>query len=375
MKTNTIMRQYAYEILEVLSHELVELKIRHPERTVYDIFSQGHSSFNWYEVIINLLSDIYPDHRSVNINRKREDKLYGGKIWLNSKYKGKKVDDVLDFYFDRFFPEVIWKLHNQGDIHFNNNRLGDLLGDLLNITVQDIESYVRERAGIKMAFNYHDRDFSGTSSEYGSKSSDDIIREKIVDELKIFKKVIINYFWGILSNAKQSMFYCDDISMLPKYCHNLLNIIIEKFEKDIVYLDTDEIYFRYTKHFDLEKFKQILDLTDLPYKFENGTEKLANVFDEYFREQLLNGEKLIDNSLYDGVFLDIKKYFLFKKDGSLLRMKGIITYKDKLEQKLLDNKINKFYKNKKWIGGGLTLQGPGDTAMFQGQTEWGNYCI
>jgi len=349
----------SHQILEVLSHELILLKSRHPDKSVSDIFSEGHSTFNWYEVIINLLSEIYPEHKSVDIKRKKENKLYGGKIWLNPTFKGRKVDDVLDFCFDRFFPEVIWKLYNQGDIHFNNNRLGDLLGDLLNITIQDIEFFVKEKDGIKRDFNYYDADISGI----------DVVQEFIISDIKIFKKIVINYFWGILSK-QDGHFYCDDISMLPKYCHNLLEIIIEKFKNDIVYLDTDEIYFRYTKNLNLEKFKQILDLTKVPYTFSNGKELLGKVFKEFGGLTFDDGY----NSLYDGVFLEIKKYFLFKKDSTLLRMKGIITYKDKLEQNYLNCKINKFYKNHK-SDGGLTLKGPGDTAMFQGQTNWGDRCI
>ena len=366
MKTrNPQWNRHTHEILDVLSHELVLLKSRHPEKTLDEIFTQGHSSFNWYEVIINLLHNIYPDHHSVNITRKREDKLYGGKEWLNPKYKEKKIENILDFTFERFYPEVIWNLYNKGDIHFNNNRLGDLLGDLLNIIDQDVESFVRERKGIKMAFNYHDRDYSGTSSEYGSKSANDVIREKIVTEIMRFKKVIINYFYGVLFNG--GTFYCDDCNLIPKYCINLLDIIIEKFKDDIIYIDTDQIFFRYTKNFNLEKFKEILDITELPYSFENGKELLGGIFRELY------GMLTFDygyNSLYDGIFMVYRKYFLFRKDGSLVRMRGFVTYKDKLEMGILKSKINRRYKNS-----GFTLTGPGDTAMFQGQTEWGDRCI
>lgn len=373
MKTrNPQWERYAHDIIDVLSRELVILKKRHPEKTVSEIFTQGHSSFNWQGFILNILEEVYPDNKFVDCHRKTDDKLYGGKEWLNPKYKEKKVEDILDFTFDRFYPEVIWNLYNKGDIHFNNNRLGDLLGDLLNINHQDIESFVMERKGIKIAFNYHDRDYSSIMYQHGSKSADEIIREQIVSEISIFKKVVINYFYGVLTNTYKGRdtFYCDDSNLIPKYCINLLDIIIEKFKDDIIYVDTDQIFFRYSKNLNLEKFKEILDITELPYSFENGKELLGNVFKELY------GMLTFDygyNSLYDGIFMVYRKYILFRKDGSLIRMRGFITYKDKLEMGVLKSKINRRYKN--YDSGGLTLTGTGDTAMFQGQTEFDEYRI
>ena len=132
--------------------------------------------------------------------------------------------------------------------------------------------------------------------------------------------------------------------MIPKYCINLLDIIIEKFKDNIIYINTDTIYFRYTKDLNLKKFKQILDISELPYDFENGTETISESFNECFRNKLLNGEKLISNSLYDGIFSPYRKYLLFDKDGKLIKMCGYVTYRDKLEQSALKIKINN-YKN------------------------------
>ena len=120
----------------------------------------------------------------------------------------------------------------------------------------------------------------------------------------------------------------------------------------------------------LEKFKELLDITELPYSFENGKELLVKVFRELYGMLTFHYGS---NSLYDGICMQYRKYFLFRKDGSLVRMRGFVTYKDKLEMGVLKSKINRRYKN--YDSGGLTLTGTGDTAMFQGQTEWDEHRI
>ena len=339
------MQKYtvSYQILDRLTKEFINIKNYYPNCTSDEIFDQRlyFKNISWYEVIIPILGEIYPDNKHQNIGRNIGEKQYGGKIWLNPIYKNKFVEDILHFNFRRFFPEVIWNLYHKGDIKFNNNRIGDLIGDFLNITDKDIEYYVRNKEGIVISFNYH-KPFN-INDAFIELSN---IQKKIIQEIKMFKRIIINYFYGLISNPKNEVFYCEDFNIIPKYCHNLLNIIIEKFKDDIVYLDTDEIYFRYSKNLDLENFKKILEMTELPYDFENGIEYIGSVFDVYLRGKLLSDYQMKSQStLYDGIFTDVKHYTLFSKDKSLIRKCGYITYKENTGQNYLNNKINKYYKN------------------------------
>jgi len=354
------MQKYtvSYRILDHLSKEFVNIKSHYPNCTSDEIFNQGltFKTISWYEVIIPILGEIYPDNKHQDIGRNIEERIYGGKVWLNPKYKNKFVEDILHFNFTRLFPEVIWNLYRKGDIKFNNNRIGDLLGDLLNITVKDIEYYVKNRAGIKIAFNYKEPIINEKSQISFNGSAEPIfntisntnenyltdVQNKIIQEIKMFKKIVINYFYGLISNPKNEIFYCDDFNIIPKYCHNLFNIVIEKFKDDIVYLDTDEIYFRYSKNLMLQNFKKILEMTELPYDFENGHEKLGNVFSDKYGGHTFPYNH---NSLYDGIFTDVKHYTLFNKDSHLIKKCGYITYKEDTGQNYLNNKINKYYKN------------------------------
>jgi hypothetical protein len=312
----------SHKILEFLSYELVSLKSRYPEKTVDDILkTQGTSLFNWYDIIRNLLNGIYPDNKSISCQQEdiENNKNYGGKEWLNPKFQDKKIEDVLVFKFERLYPEVIWNLYYKGGIKFNNNRIGELFGDLLNINKQDISSFVEKSKNIKEAFSY--------CSEV---------------EINLYIIKIINYFYGVLSR-KNSLFYCNNFNMVPKYCINLLDIIIEKFKDNIIYVNTDMIYFRYTNELNLEKFKQILDISELPYDFLNGQEKLGKVFNQYGGRTFPSYCNY--NSLYDGIFSPYRKYLLFDKDGKLIKMCGYATYKDKLDEDRLKMKINRNYKN------------------------------
>jgi len=363
--THQWMQKYtvSYQILDHLAKEFVNIKSHYPNCTSDEIFNQNltFKTISWYEVIIPILGEIYPDNRHQDIDRNIGEKQYGGKIWLNPSYKNKFVEDILHFSFRRLFPEVIWNLYHKGDIKFNNNRIGELLGDLLNITDKNIEYYVKDRAGIKLAFGYKEPPFHEKSEISFNGSYEPIfnskeisldenylsdVQKKIIQEIKIFKRIVINYFYGLLSNPKNEVFYCEDFNIIPKYCHNLLNIIIEKFKDDIVYLDTDEIYFRYSKNLKLQNFKDILDMTELPYDFENGIGHIGSVFYDYLRGKLLSDYQMKSQStLYDGIFTDVKHYTLFNKDSHLIRKCGYITYKENTGQNYLNNKINKYYKN------------------------------
>lgn len=313
-----------YQILDLLSKALVTIK-NNSDKSLNDIFNERltFKNLSYYEIIIPILSQIYPSNIHQNINRKIEDKLYGGKVWLNPRLKNKIVEKVLDFNFERLYPEVIKNLYLKGDIKFNNNRIGDVFVDLLNITIKDIEEYVNYRKeGIIFAFGY-DVSASGIY---------DNIYERIISEIKTFKKILINYFYGMLNNT--NTFYCDNFNMIPKYCINLMNIIIEEFKNDIIYVDTDEIYFRYSNDLNLEKFFKIIDITKLPYKFSM----------KYFGGKLWM-DTLESNNLYNGIFFENRKFILYDKDKKIVKMRGFSTYKEKSEDKRLEMKINQKFKS------------------------------
>jgi len=50
------------------------------------------------------------------------------------------------------------------------------------------------------------------------------------------------------------------------------------------------------------------------------------------------------STLYDGIFTNTKKYILFDKQKQVIRMSGFPVYKNKMYDFVLDNKINKKYK-------------------------------
>ena len=342
-KSHEWMEKYStsHQILEHLTQQLVSIKNYHSTLSCDEIFKKDltFKNISWYEIIIPILSERYPSNKHINIGRNIGEKIYGGKVWLNHRFRDKFVEDILHFNFERLFPEVIWNLYHKGDLKFNNTQIGDLFGDLLNITNKDIELYVDNRAGLRS-----DQPFNKKTREEYNYDVDNR-QNKIINEIKTFKTIIINRFYGLLSNPKNEVFYCEDFNIIPKYCHNLLNVILEEFKNDIVYLDTDSIYFRYSSSLDLKKLKKILELSELPYTFENGIEYISNVFDNILREELLNGYLMKQHStLFDGIFSDKRRYILFDKQKQLVRMSGFPTYQNKMYDFVLDNKINKKYK-------------------------------
>jgi hypothetical protein len=75
----------------------------------------------------------------------------------------------------------------------------------------------------------------------------------------------INRFYGILTS--QSMKYkCNNITKVTESVIIFWKNIINKYENNICYIDTDEIYFKLDNYLDLNLVDQSFDSFGLPYK-------------------------------------------------------------------------------------------------------------
>lgn len=325
------------QIIGELFQQITKLENFYPTNSLDEIQKEGltfkHNS--WHECIGYILNKVYPTNTFRTISVSDEENNHGAKVMVNSKYQGKIINNILLFSFVNLYPNIINKLYQKGDLVFNNNKLGNLFEELLKIQTNEIEYFVKNSKLMKeMEIN------NGWSKEYYSSTQLEPIRSRIAIELRAYKKILINYLYGILVSRNRGSFYCNDSSIIMKYYHNFINIILENFKDDIVYLDTDDIYFRYSEHLNLEKFEEILKIIDLPYGFENG--KLC-----VMKKMMPTGHIPEIDNFYNGLFIEKKKYILYDNENKIIKIKGFAEYKDKHYNRALDIKINKLYKNLK----------------------------
>jgi hypothetical protein len=357
-----------------------------PDTRNVDKVFDDYTTKDWYELINKTLHELYPENKNIeNFEISQTGKFQGGKCWLNPEVEGKIVNNVVSLSFIRCYPHTICKLYIKGELTFNNDKIGDLFCNLVDITKDDIKKFIEDYRGCGTLHMYYY--LMGVRDEIpevdGLDSSIiDIIKRKKEEEasekLEIYLlkwlKMTMNRFYGILASTrsdtadKSFRYECNDIGLVTEFIRNFWDIIIDNFESNICYIDTDSIWFKQDGDFNIEKVKEVFNFTELPYErdwmmknisgtlFENiinaklPEDTISQIINEdrnvKLKSILNEPEKLPENDTYICLFLRKKSYLIFNSRFELISMFGIRSYNPKTKMKSISNKINSGYKFK-----------------------------
>ncbi len=163
----------------------------------------------------------------------------GGKVWLNEKYTLLPISNITILTFESVYPNLISKICNTNLENFNI-----VFSKLLELYSTNKDTSLKE---------------------------------------------YINSTYGCLQN-KQSIIYSNNIHLVPKKMTSLFNEILKEFESNIIYVDTDQIFFR-----NFEEIEHIFESTmirlnkyELPYFYEKSKFGLFKSKKSYIIEENSN---------------------------------------------------------------------------------------
>lgn len=171
--------------------------------------------------------------------------FYSGKVWLNEDYVNSSISNLEVITFDLVYPKLITKIIETNLEHFNE------------VYSKLIELY------------YLDKNI----------------------ELKKY----INMTYGCLKNSK-CMIYSKNIHLVPNILNKMLSDILSEFKGHIIYIDTDQIFFR--------------NFSEIRERFEKYFNKINKYELTYFSEE----------SKF-GLFMSKKKYII--EENNKIKIKGL----------------------------------------------------
>lgn len=219
-------------------------------------FSNYFNINTWFEIVDKILNTvnindlniepiIHPIDKLKLLRYKKSNSNWNyGNIFLNEKYKNKICTNVKKITFYSLYPNLIIRLADNNIINFNNNKYYIVFKYLFN-----------NRSKFK---------------EYNS---------------YIMVKIMINYFYGILvcenspSYNKKKLVNCQKFENFDIYKYGIYGNILEKLGDNLIYLDTDEFFykgdyeFNFNLSFEIENIQQLLIFQNKKYVevSKNGT--------------------------------------------------------------------------------------------------------
>lgn len=178
--------------------------------------------------------------------------FYGGKVWINEDYVNSPISNLEVITFNMVYPKLITKI-----VETNLENFNEVYSKLIEIYCLD---------------------------------------------KNIELKKYINMTYGCLQNP-ECMIYSKNIQLVPNKLNNMLSHILSEFKGHIIYIDTDQIFFR---NFDeirerFEKYFNNINKYDLTYFSEKSKFGLFIAKKKYIIEE--NGN------------IKIKGMKYFNKDG------------------------------------------------------------
>lgn len=119
--------------------------------------------------------------------------FYGGKVWLNEDYVNSSISNLEVITFNLVYPKLIAKIVETNLVYFN-----EVYSKLIDIYYSDKDVKLKE---------------------------------------------YINMTYGCLQNPK-CMIYSKNIHLVPNRLNKMLSDILSEFKGHIIYIDTDQIFFR-----------------------------------------------------------------------------------------------------------------------------------
>lgn len=215
------------------------LEFRDSENTLTDFLIKTHKIY-----------EVFGYEFKLNPKEIKEDRFVGAKVWLNEQFTNAMIHNIDIVFLNMVYPKIMSKVINTNAEHFN-----EVYSKLIEIYKEDKFNALK---------NY------------------------------------INMVYGCLGNPKCDI-YSNNIHLVPEILNKILSNILSEFSEYIIYIDTDEIYFR--------KFDEIKDR-----------------FEEYFNsENKYDLTYSIEKSKF-GLFMKKKKFFI-EQQGEI-KMKGIRYFND-----------------------------------------------
>lgn len=222
---------------------------------------------DYNKVIKTLLDAFYPGYDYSNPSdrrfKKKEDKVKGAVVFVNPLMSRKWNINCKLIEFNSLYPNSILELYDTDRIEFNIREFGELFKILCDVR----------------------RNYKKTISERNY----------------LFLKVLINYTYGVLhynGNDEDRFLACSDPFLISSYSQDLFRSLITMESKNIIYVDTDQIYL-YEINDRIKLFLKYFDNAGIPYEIEDIPQFMT---------------------------IDPKKYIRIEKDGSLYSV-GIKNYK------------------------------------------------
>jgi len=188
--------------------------------------------------------------------------FYGGKVWLNEDYVNYPISNLEIITFNLVYPKLIIKI-----VETNLERFGEVYSKL-------IELYYLDK--------------------------------------NIQLKQYINMTYGCLQNP-DCMIYSNNIHLVPNRLNKMLSDILSEFKGHIVYIDSDQLFFR---NFDeirerFEKYFNKINKYDLTYfseksKFGLFIRKKHYLIEENGMIKIKGMKHFNEDGMCRGGFIDIK---------------------------------------------------------------------
>lgn len=119
--------------------------------------------------------------------------FYGGKVWLNEDYVNSSISNLEIITFNLVYPKLITKI-----VETNLEKFNEVYSKLIDIYYSDKDVKLKE---------------------------------------------YINMTYGCLQNP-ECMIYSKNIHLVPNRLNKMLSDILSEFKGHIIYIDTDQIFFR-----------------------------------------------------------------------------------------------------------------------------------
>lgn len=171
--------------------------------------------------------------------------FYGGKVWINDDYVNSPISNLDVITFNSVYPKLITKI-----VETNLENFNEVYSKLIQIYYSDKDVKLKE---------------------------------------------YINMTYGCLQNPK-CMIYSKNIHLVPNRLNKILSDILSEFKGHIIYIDTDQIFFR--------NFDEIRE------RFEKYFNNINKYELTYFSEK----------SKF-GIFISKKKYLI--EENNKIRIKGL----------------------------------------------------
>lgn len=217
-----------------------------------NIYDKKYTLDVWELTTKTLLNSFFPYWKIETFNENTRS-FIGSRVYSDPKLEDKLFNNVTEFWFKSFYPNITSKLSN---LEMKNTRV-------------DIDPYSEENwdddklFSDKIIWNIVEFPILFDFILKNKESFRTYNNEKVDMLIKGF----LNYTYGAINNAK-SFIRCINNDKIASTGRKILNFFIETYPQHIIYADTDTIFFsafEEIKNGIEEKMKEI----DLPYEISN----------------------------------------------------------------------------------------------------------